>query len=227
MGVSLITIYVFAILNISYLETLESELQYRLSYKYIWYRIQNDAWDNYSGFIYTTVKWEDLMPKISEVASKFKINKNEFFYYTINRWYNYWSALAVELIFADLDGVIPIQNRKNKLVDFSLFGEKFDHKTSVFPKGFKKSLEYAQNHPKELVNWLYANQSQQQRNHLENRMFVVVYANNGEHWKLKAQISWLKDIISTYVATFDDSKLFRLQLQPYKITKAGLIWAIK
>ncbi|WP_299315670.1 hypothetical protein [uncultured Aquimarina sp.] len=60
---------------------------------------------------------------------------------------------------------------------------------------------------------------------LENKMFVVVYASSGEHWKLKAQISWLKDIISTYVATFDDSKLFRLQL--YKITKAGLIWAIK
>ncbi len=56
-------------------------------------------------------------------------------------------------------------------------------------------------------------------------MFVVVYVSSGEHWKLKAQISWLKDIISTYVATFDDSKLFRLQL--YKITKAGLIWAIK
>ncbi len=210
-----------------YLATIESELQYRLSYKYIWFRKQNDLWDGYSNFIYTTVEWNDLIPKISKTVSKFGLNKEEFFYYAINRWYNYWSALAIELIFSDLDGVIPEKNKKNRLVDFSIFGEKFDHKTSVFPKGFEKSLAYAQKHPEELLYWLYANQSQEQRKHLENRMFVIVYAKDGAHWKLKAQISWLKDIISTYVATFDDSKLFRLQLQPYKVTKAGLIWAVK
>ncbi|MFD2563587.1 hypothetical protein [Aquimarina rubra] len=210
-----------------YLATIESELQNRLSYKYLWFRKQNDVWDSYSNFIYTTVQWKDLIPKISESITEFKIDKNEFFYYAINRWYNYWSSLAIELIFTDLDGVIPAKNKKNRLVDFSIFGENFDHKTSVFPKGFKKSLVYAQKNPKELIFWLYNNQSQQQRKHLENRMFIIVHANDGEHWKLKAQISWLKDVISAYVATFDDSKLFRLQLQPYKITKAGLIWAVK
>lgn len=62
---------------------------------------------------------------------------------------------------------------------------------------------------------------------LQHRLLYNVYANDGEHWRLKTQISWLKDIISTYVATFNDSKLFRLQLEPYKITKSGLVWAIK
>ncbi|MHA7059267.1 hypothetical protein ACWGOQ_0018720 [Aquimarina sp. M1] len=208
------------------METIESELHCRLSYKYIWFRRQNNLWDSYSNFIYTTVQWKDLVPKISETIAKFNVDKKEFFYYTINRWYNYWSSIAIELIFTDLDGVIPAKHKKDRLVDFSILGEKFDHKTSIFPNGFKKSLEYARKHPKELIHWLYKNQSQQQRKHLENRMFVIVHANDGEHWKLKAEISWLKDIISAYVATFDDSKLFRLQLQPYKVTKAGLIWAI-
>ncbi len=211
----------------SYLDSIETELQHRLSYRYIWYRKQNDLWDGYSNFIYTTITWKDLIPKISEAVSRHTLNKKEFFYYAINRWYNYWSALAIELIFSDLDGVIPATNKKDNVVDFSLFGETFDHKTSIFPKGFKNTLEYAQQYPKELIQWLYEHQSQQQRKHLENRMFIVVYASHGYHWKLKAQISWLKEIISTYVTTFDDSKLYRLQLQPYKITKAGLIWAIQ
>ncbi|WP_298542586.1 hypothetical protein [uncultured Aquimarina sp.] len=112
MGISLITIYDFTILITPYLETIESELQYRLSYKYVWYRKQNDTWNNYSNFIYTTVSWEALMTRISETVSKFKIDKNEFFYYTINRWYNYWSALAVELIFTDWDGGILAKNKR-------------------------------------------------------------------------------------------------------------------
>ena len=131
------------------------------------------------------------------------------------------------MIFANLEGVVPVKNKKDRLVDFSFLGEKFDHKTSIFPRGFCKSLDYAKAHPIEMIQWLYDNQSQQQRKHLENRMFVIVHAHDGKHWRLKAQISWLKDIISRYVATFDDSKIYRLQLQPYKITKAGLIWAIK
>ncbi|KAA1244355.1 hypothetical protein F0000_17050 [Aquimarina sp. RZ0] len=211
----------------AHLDTIESELQHRLSYEYIWFRKQNDVWDGYSNFIYTTVTWKDLIPKIATAVSKFKVHKKEFFYYTINRWYNYWSALAVELIFTDLDGIVAAKNKKDKLMDFSFFGDTFDHKTSIFPKGFKKPLAYALQHPKELIAWLYINQSQQQRRHLENRMFLIVYAKDGNHWKLKAEITWLKDIISTYVATFDDSKLFRLQLQPYNVTKAGLIWAIR
>ncbi|WP_247672589.1 hypothetical protein [Aquimarina sp. MMG016] len=210
-----------------HLDTIESELQHRLQYKYVWYRKQNDQWDTYSNFMYSTVEWESLIPKIAKAVEEYKLNKEEFFYYTINRWYNYWSALAIELIFSEMEGVIPAKNEKDKLVDFSFFGKNFDHKTSVFPKGFGKSIEYAQQHPKELLLWLYRNQSQQGRKHLENRMFLIVYSEDGEHWKLKAQISWLKNIISAYVATFNDTKLHRLQLQPYKTTTAGLIWARK
>ncbi|OED40893.1 hypothetical protein AB832_03505 [Flavobacteriaceae bacterium (ex Bugula neritina AB1)] len=209
------------------IDIIESELQHRLPYVYKWYRKQNDQWDRYSDFIYTTVQWKELIPKISGTISRLRLDKKEFFYYTINRWYNYWSAVAVEFIFGTQPGIIPAKNKKNKLVDFLFFGEEFDHKTSVFPKGFNKSLAYAKEYPKQLLEWLYRNQSQGKRKHLENRMFIIVYSNDGEHWKLKSQISWLRGIISTYVATFDDSKLYKLQLRQDKITKAGLIWAVR
>jgi len=227
LGISTVTLYYISILITPYLDIIESELQHRLSYEPVWYAKQNDLWDKYSNFIFSSVKWEELVLKISETVSKFKIDKNEFFYYSINRWYNYWSALAVELIFTNLEEVIKVNNKRKKLIDLSLFGDNFDYQTSVFPKGFSKSLANAQECPKELIHWLCNNLGKQQRKHGKNRMFVIVYANDGEHWKLKAQISWLKDIILAYVDTFEDSKLFRLQLQPYKITKTGLIWAIK
>ena len=44
------------------LKILETELQKRLQYPYLWGRKQNDFWDGYTNFIYTTPTWEDLMP---------------------------------------------------------------------------------------------------------------------------------------------------------------------
>ena len=54
----------------------------------------------------------------------------------------------------------------------------FDHKTSVYPSAFKKTLEYAKEHREELIDWLYENQSKQQRFHMKNRLFVVVFSSD-------------------------------------------------
>ena len=50
----------------------------------------------------------------------------------------------------------------------------FDHKTTVFPKGFGHTLDYAINHEEELISWLYEHQSSQGRLHYKNRLFVIV-----------------------------------------------------
>jgi len=78
-----------------------------------------------------------------------------------------------------------------------------------------------------LISWLYKNQSKQRRFHLENRLFLIVYAEDGEHWKLKSEISFLKQVIENYVATFDSSQLKEFQFQQGKTTLADVIWAIK
>ena len=71
--------------------------------------------------------------------------------------------------------ISPTKNPKDRLVDFKIHDIPFDHKTTVFPKQFQKSIHYAKTHEEELITWLYDNQSTQQRHHLKNRLFIVVF----------------------------------------------------
>ncbi|HET8837688.1 MAG TPA: hypothetical protein VFM82_01685 [Flavobacteriaceae bacterium] len=208
------------------LENIETQLRCRCKYAYRWGKKQNDSWDSHTQFIYETFFWEELVGKMKSKIENHYFDKNEFFQYAANRWYNFWSAMAVEQIFTEVEGIEPALSRKNRLVDFNLFGTNFDHKTSIFPKGFRQTLFYAQAHEEELLHWLYNNQSQESRKHFENRLFLIVYAQNGAHWKLKSEISWLKSIILNYVATFDASKLKTLEFPTNKAV-SDIIWAIK
>jgi len=209
------------------LEETERQLKYRLKYPYKWYRKQNNIWDGYTNFIYQTPTWEALIPLMATVVEKENLDKKELFYYAINRWYNFWSAMAVEHIFSNCDGIVPEKNTKNRLVDFALQGVSFDHKTSVFPKGFNQTIEYAKNNPRELIEWLYKNQSSQQRHHLKNRLFIVVYDKNGEHWKLKSEINLLKKEIKNYVSNFTPHQLQKFIFTSQTETFSDIIWLEK
>lgn len=208
------------------LQKIELELKKRWSYSYDWGRKQNDVWDRQSNFIYEVYEWDNFLYQLEKIASE-KNLKEGFRSYCMNRWYNFWSAKAVENIFAGLDGVVPAKNPRDRLIDFSICGITFDHKTSVFPVNFKHTLSYAKENPVELITWLYVNQSAQQRQHFSNRLFLIVFSGTGQHWKLKAEISFLKQVIENYVATFESSKLKQLEIQPQKIILSDIIWAIK
>ncbi len=208
------------------LQNIEKELKQRHQIPYRWFRKQNDLWDNYSNFIYHTFKWDALVQKINSLPENSEINREQFFQYTANRWYNFWSSKAVEQIFSELEGVEMVAEKKDSEKDFYLFGIPFDHKTSVFPKQFHKSFEYAKNHKDELILWLYRNQSTQKRLHFKNRLFIIVYAENGEHWKLKAEISLLKKAIEKYVASFRREDLHSYTFAE-KQTFSDIIWVSK
>jgi len=208
-------------------ELLEKELKKRTKYQYNWGRKQSDSFDKKTNFIYRIDCFDKLTHKIETTFkndSDFSFLKN----YTLNRWYNFWSAKAVENIFCENKIVQPHLNSKDKFTDFYINSIPFDHKTTVFPKGFKKSIPYAITHKEELIKWLYTNQSQQQRKHFKNRLFVVLvnFQDETEHWKLKAEIGWLKSLISTYLTNFDSRKLTNLTIEKSEI-KADIIWAIK
>lgn len=209
------------------LEYIENQLKKRWELPYTWGRKQNDVWDRQSGFIYEIKDWDLLKQKISKVSSDKKLNPTDFLNYCSNRWYNFNSARAIEGIFRSMDGIIPAQNSKDKLVDFKLFGIDFDHKTSVFPVQFGHNLQYAKEHPERLIEWLYKNQSSEQRQHYSNRLFLIVYSKNGEHWKIKAELFWLKNLIEEYVLNFKAEQLQKLICIPGKTTYSDLIWAIK
>lgn len=209
------------------LATIEEQLQKRWKYSYKWFRKQNDQWDAYTNFIYTIPSWEELVKAIAKTVEINQLPKEEAFYYAINRWYNFWSAIAVETIFCSLDNIKAAKNAKDRLVDFSIQEIPFDHKTSVFPKGFGQSMVYARAHKKELLYWLYENQSRQQRNHFANRLFIIVYAEDKEHWKLKAEIGLLKSAITNYVATFNASNLVTLYFKNKENAVSDIIWVQK
>lgn len=205
---------------------IESELKKRLNYPYKWGRKQNDYFDKLTNFVYKISSFEEV---IKEIEIRFKNDKEHknISNYALNRWYNFWSAQAVEKIFCSLPNVQPALDAKDRLVDFTIDGVTFDHKTSIFPKNFPLPLEDAIKKTDELIKWLYKHQSQQQRKHLKNRLFIVLYSADGEHWKLKSEISWLKERIEIYMKGFNPHYLLTFDFEKDKKTIADIIWAIR
>jgi len=209
------------------LEEIEIQLKNRWSYPYKWFRKQNDVWDKHTNFIYNTPLWEELQLVIAKHAELHKLPKEEIFYYAINRWYNFWSAIAVEQVFCSSEYIFPAKNNKDRLIDFTIKGIPFDHKTSVFPRGFNKTYSFAKENKEELLYWFYKNQSNQQRQHFANRLFLIVYSKSGEHWKLKAEIRLLKGAITNYVSTFETANLINLTFETNQKALADIIWVEK
>jgi len=208
------------------LTQIESQLKKRLTYPYKWGRKQNDHFDKLTNFVYRIQSFEDV---INEIGTRFRKDKehDNIANYALNRWYNFWSAQAVEKIFCSLPNVKPALDSKDRLVDFTIDGVTFDHKTSIFPKNFPFKIDVAVKKTDELIKWLCRHQSQQQRKHLKNRLFIVLYSSDGEHWKLKAEISWLKERIEKYMEGFNPHYLLKFQLEKGHYTLADVIWAIK
>ncbi len=202
------------------IERVENELKKRLLFPYKWGRKQNNDWDNKTNFIYSTFSFSALLKK-NEWLNK---NLQE---YALNRWYNFWSAMAVEFLFASHLKVKPNKNAFDKLVDFQIDSVSFDHKTSVFPNGFEKSFEDAKNNKEELIDWLYKNQSQEGRKHFKNRLFIVLFdKKTKEHWKLKSEISILKQEIDNYVERFSVHNLTKLNYDNQEVL-SDIIWIEK
>ncbi len=202
------------------LPRVERELKKRLPYQYSWGRKQSNSWDFDTNFIYQTYSFESLLKQISGFDQQLKD-------YALNRWYNFWSAMAAEDIFSSHENVEPNINSYDKLIDFKINGIPFDHKTSVFPKGFNQSYEYAKEHKKEIITWLYENQSQEGRKHLKNRLFIILYDDvTRQHWKMKSEIMQLKLAIDTYVKNFSTKHLCRLNFGSGEVL-SDIIWLTK
>lgn len=199
------------------LNEVEIELKKRLSYPYQWGKMQNDAFDKKSNFIYETSHFDKLLGQLKFADSDLKN-------YALNRWYNFWSAKAVEYLFTSHPNVIANKNSRDKLIDFRINNIPFDHKTSRFPLGFKQSYRYAKKNKMQLIQWLYTNQSQEGRKHLKNRLFIVVYdQKTKDHWKIKAELRLLKAAIDKYIANFSEEKLSQFDFGDGKIF-SDIIW---
>lgn len=204
-----------------YLQT-EAELKKRWEHPYVWDSKQTDIKDYETNFIYEINEYEKVLQKIE---TKFSGNAeyDSVFNYALNRWYNFWSANAVENIFKESSDVEAALDYRDKLVDFKLKGITFDHKTSIFPKNYYATYEYAKKHPTGLIEWLYQNQSRQRRMHYKNKLFIVLYDKEEEHWKLKAEIIQLKYLIEKYIKYFNPDNLLHITLGEIN-SKSDILW---
>lgn len=206
------------------LKHIESNLKKRWAHPYRWSKKQDDLWDNATKCIYKTPSWEEVVYQIKEDAVAHKFKETAFFNYAINRWYNFWSAQAVEQLFIAMPGFAANPKPLENHYDFKWLGEPIDHKTSVFPKGFGKDFAFAKAHKTQLLHWFYKHQSTGQRFHLNNRLFIVVHDKNGEHWKLKAEIELLRAAIEPYGRQNTPAVMEVLNLEEGKETLADIIW---
>lgn len=212
------------------LPQVETELKKRLEYPYKWGRYQNNFYNGMTRFIYNLFSFDNL---INHIENEFKNTKNpmikydDIFNYAINRWFNFWSAEALVEIICQHPNVKPEIDEKNRLTVFYIDNISFDHKTSIFPNGYPGDVNTAKDNPGDLITWLYENQSQEQRKHLKNRLFVILYSPDQEHWRLKAEISWLKSIVDEYINNFDKENLYKFSLEPDSVTLSDVIWAVK
>lgn len=185
-----------------FLKAMENELK-KLD-NYSWQNVkQNDYLDRKTRFIYSIYFYNELLSKIKEAG----LNENEASY-AKTRWYNYHSAKITESLFANSPKVKANLNQYDKLVDFSIDDINFDHKGTVFPAKIPYTLRQCFFNKKILIDWLYDNQSSQGRYHIGNRLFIVFYdLKEQKHWRLKSEISLIKNAIQNYLNTFNKDNL--------------------
>ena len=191
-----------------FIKRMEKELSNIDSYS--WHNIkQNDELDRKTNFIYKVYSYKELLSNIKQ-NNIFSIEEID---YAKTRWYNFHTAKIAELIFETFFNVEKNKNEKDRKVDFSINGLNFDHKNSVFPKKYPNTISFAKKNKKDLILWLYNNQSQHQRYHLGNRLFIIFYNSDGvNHWKVKSNFQLMKKAINNYMKNYSEQNLIKIEL---------------
>lgn len=171
----------------------ENELKKALSYISSNWKMQNNYNDYKSNFIYTA----NTVEECRQLAKLNNVDED----YVLHRWYNFKTSITCENIFLEF-GAIKEKDLKNKLVDLYINDVPFDIKLTVYPNALK-------HHPynlrtregkNQMIQWFYTHQSQQQRKHLANRLFIVCDGKTQfESLSLKSDFEQLRKKIKLYM----------------------------
>lgn len=203
----------------------ERELRKRLVFPYQWHGRQTDDADRATAFIYDCVTFAALEQAIAQRLAHHP-DYERLRHYALNRWFNFRSARGVEALFCAHPCVTPAPLYE-RTWDFAIDGLQFDHKTTVYPRSYPIPVYEAVTTPWHLIAWLYQQQSQQQRCHWHNRLFLVLHAADGEHWKLRAHLRMLKAAIDEYVSNFSPDHLTPVWHNGQQEAVADIIWIIE
>lgn len=199
------------------LRTLENELKKRTVLPGTWHYKINPQYEENLQFIYQTYNFDTVVRNIRQ----FPAGQQQ---YALNRWYNYWSNLGMMQIFAEhprasqspaAEDIILLDNLQLKI------------KSLVFPHAFSRTLRYAVSHKEELLYWLYRRTLRNAPNLIPNKLFIIFYRQNGDHWKGKAELHTMKKIVDRYLTNFDLHQLFRIHLPDNRLIYTDVLWIIK
>ena len=169
------------------------ELKTALNYLDIDWNMQNNYYDIRSNFIYSVRTVDECIKK----ADEFGINRN----YALHRWFNFITSIECQNIFVEF-GAKQEENKKHRKIDIYIDGVPFDVKLTVYPAKlsdhpYNLNTRAGKN---DMIRWLDANQSQEQRKHLANRLFIVCDGSSRyESLCLKADFKQIREKISSFM----------------------------
>ena len=181
------------------LKELKEELEKALNLMNPNWKKQNNTDDRLTNFIYYT----NSLDKIIEISKSKNLDLN----YVLHRQYNFKTSNACEKIF-EFYGAVREKNTTHHDIDFYISGEPFDLKLTVYPQALKNdNLLYdltKVNEKNELIRWFYLNQSQQNRKHMKNRLFIV--CNGSDNMKLKSDFLKICKEVKLWIEPYLDKE---------------------
>jgi len=157
------------------------------------WRMQSNRYDKVSNFIYKMESLDDCLIEIERTG----VDRD----YALHRWYNYMTSIQCEYIFCEY-GAVHETDKYNHDVDIYIDNIPFDVKLTVYPaklidKPYNLSTRTGKN---DMIRWYYANQSQQNRKQLLNRLYVVCDApTSQENMVMKSNFDLMRERISAYM----------------------------
>ena len=171
------------------------------------WKMQNNYNDKLSNFIYKMNSLEECLIEIERTG----VNKE----YALHRWYNYMTSIRCEYIFCEY-GAVHDQDKYNHDVDIYINGVPFDVKLTVYPaKLFHRPYNLSTREGKNaLIKWYYANQSQQNRKQMLNRLYVVCDAPSSyENMVMKSNFELMRERISEYMKRVQKEGINEIRIQ--------------
>ncbi len=155
--------------------------------------MQNNSYDKASNFIY---QMKSLNECLREIERR-NVNRE----YALHRWYNYMTSIQCEYIFCEY-GAVHDTNKYNHNVDIYIDDIPFDVKLTVYPAKLS-SRPYdltTRDGKNEMIRWYYANQSQQNRKQMLNRLYVVCDASSPyENMVMKSNFDLMRRRIADFM----------------------------
>lgn len=161
--------------------------------------MQNNFDDDRTRFIYT-------VKTVDEIISRCH-GDEALFQYALHRWYNYKTSKHCEDLFC-LEGATRVENSKDKEADIYIREIPFDVKLTVYSKKFptyptKLNTRELKN---AMCQWLYEHQSQEQRKHMKNRIFIVCHGKDQlDSFRLKMDFDQIHEKIKQYLSYFEEN----------------------